>query len=141
MGDDRNSIFRKQSVDRLASPESLNDYLHVTTPTVWAVLAATILLLAGIILWSCFATIESYAAGTARVDNGVMTLFFSDPDAAQHVEAGMTARIGDFQTRISSVGQDSSGQRIATAAVNMPDGLYEAQVGYKQIQMIRMLFN
>ncbi|MCR5093367.1 MAG: hypothetical protein K6B72_05285 [Lachnospiraceae bacterium] len=141
MNDEKKSLFRKASVDRLSSPEQLNDYLHVTTPAVWAVLAATIALLAGIFLWSCFAVIESYAPGSASVDDGVMTLTFSDPAVAENVETGMTVSIGDTKVQITSVGQDADGRKIATAAVNMPDGVYEAKVGYRQTQMIRMLFN
>lgn len=35
-----NPIFRKKSLDRISSPEALDDYLHVTTPAVWMILAA-----------------------------------------------------------------------------------------------------
>ena len=38
-------IFRKKSLDRLSSPEQLNDYLHVTSPGIWIVLGAVIFLL------------------------------------------------------------------------------------------------
>ena len=141
MSDDKQSLFRKSSVDRLSSPEQINDYLHVTTPAVWAALVVTILLLAGIFLWSYFAVIESYALGNAHVDDGIMTLTFDDPAVAENVETGMTALIGDARVQISSIGQDESGRRIAIATVSMPDGDYEARVGYRQTQMIRMLFN
>ena len=45
------SLFRKKSLDRISSPEQLNDYLRVTNPTVWVVLGAVILLLLGVIVW------------------------------------------------------------------------------------------
>ena len=53
-----NSIFREKSLERVSSPEELNDYIRVTTPSVWVVLAATILLLLGMIVWSIFGTVE-----------------------------------------------------------------------------------
>lgn len=34
-------IFRKKSVEKMSSPEQLNDYVKVTNPGVWMVLAAT----------------------------------------------------------------------------------------------------
>ncbi len=46
-----NGFFRKKSIDRISSPEKLDDYIRVTTPGVWIVLAAMILLLAGAIIW------------------------------------------------------------------------------------------
>ena len=52
------NIFRKESLDRISSPEKLNDYIRVTTPSVWLVLLAIVLLLAGVIAWSVFGTVE-----------------------------------------------------------------------------------
>ena len=37
-------LFRKESMERVSSPEILRDYLHVTSPAIWVVLAAVILL-------------------------------------------------------------------------------------------------
>ena len=45
-----NQIFRQKSVERISSPEQLQDYMRVTTPGVWMVLLAVILLLAGVIV-------------------------------------------------------------------------------------------
>ncbi|MBQ9420511.1 MAG: hypothetical protein IJU30_01970 [Lachnospiraceae bacterium] len=61
-----NSIFRKKSLEQISSPEELNDYLHVTGPSVWLVLTAVILLLAGMLIWSSVASFDSFATGTDR---------------------------------------------------------------------------
>ena len=55
------SIFRQKSMDRISSPEQLNDYIRVTTPPVWLVLIAIALLLAGMLAWSVFGTLEARA--------------------------------------------------------------------------------
>ena len=52
------SIFREKSIERVSSPEELNDYIRVTTPSVWLVLAATVILLLGMLAWSIFGTVE-----------------------------------------------------------------------------------
>lgn len=52
------SIFREKSIERVSSPEELNDYIRVTTPSIWLVLAATVLLLLGMLAWSIFGTVE-----------------------------------------------------------------------------------
>ena len=41
----KQSIFREKSIERIESPEKLNDYLRVTSPAVWIVLAAMIQLI------------------------------------------------------------------------------------------------
>ena len=45
-------LFRKSSIDRVSSPEQLNDYIKVTNPGVWLVLAAVIVLLMGACVWT-----------------------------------------------------------------------------------------
>ena len=51
------TLFRKSSMDRLKSPEQLNDYIRVANPGVWLVLGAIILLLVGIVIWGVFGTV------------------------------------------------------------------------------------
>ena len=52
-------LFREKSLEAMDSPESLNDYLRVTSPGVWLVLAAVIALLVGGILWGIFGRIDT----------------------------------------------------------------------------------
>jgi len=59
MAEEKTSIFRKKTVESVQSPEVLDSYLRVTTPGVWIFLAAVVCLLAGVIVWSIFGTIES----------------------------------------------------------------------------------
>ena len=49
-----NGIFRQKSIERVTGPESLNDYIRVTTPSVWVVLIALVVLLMGMLAWSVF---------------------------------------------------------------------------------------
>ena len=49
-----NGIFRQKSIDKVSSPEKLDDYIRVTTPSVWITLAVIAILLVGVILWGTF---------------------------------------------------------------------------------------
>ena len=46
-----NQLFRKASVDRISSPEELNQYIHVIRPGTWLALGAIVLLLVGVVIW------------------------------------------------------------------------------------------
>ena len=50
-------IFREKSLERLSSPDKINDYIKTTTPGIWIVLIAVLLILAGAIVWSVFGRI------------------------------------------------------------------------------------
>ena len=134
-------LYRQKSMDRISSPEQLNDYLRVTSASVWVILAAVILLLAGLLIWSSTATIESYTEGSAQVQNGVMTIRFHDQQFTNKVEKGMPVRAGDTETVISSIGRDANGLVIATADTSLADGYYPVRVSYKQKQVLQLLFN
>ena len=55
-------IFREKSIARVSSPEELNDYIRVTTPSVWLVLIALVVLLVGMLVWSIFGTVKTHRA-------------------------------------------------------------------------------
>lgn len=61
MADNTQTVFRKKTLDRIASPEQLTDYLRVTNPGIWVILVAVILLLAGVFAWSVVGTLETKA--------------------------------------------------------------------------------
>ena len=52
-------IFRKKSLDRISSPEQLNDYIRVANPGIWMILAAVIILLAGVCVWGIFGHLDT----------------------------------------------------------------------------------
>ena len=50
-------IFREKSLERISSPDKINDYIKTTTPGIWIVLIAVLRILAGAIVWSVFGRI------------------------------------------------------------------------------------
>ena len=132
-------IYRKGSLERIQSPEQLNDYLRVTNPSVWLLLTAVILLLAGLLVWGSFTYIDSVATGTAQVTGGSMTVRFDDSALAEAVEVGMPVTIGETDAEILSLGRDEQGL-FALGRADLPDGQYEASVRYRQTQVLKLIF-
>ena len=52
------SIFREESLERVNSPDELKDHIHVTSPSLWFVITAIIILLLGFLAWGIFGTVE-----------------------------------------------------------------------------------
>ncbi len=136
-----NQVFRSKSLSQISSPEQLNDYLHVTSPSVWLVLIAIIMMLVGALIWSSTASLDSFAKGTAQVKDGAMVIAFDDEQIAANVEPGMTVSIGDTKVSISSVGADENGKRFATADTTLADGVYDCNVLFKSTKVLQLLFN
>ena len=61
MENNRQGLFRAKNMERIESPESMNDYLQVTSPGVWLVLSTVIIFLIGVCIWGVFGHIDSTA--------------------------------------------------------------------------------
>ncbi len=68
-------LFREKSLEAVESPESLNDYLRVTSPRIWLILAAIIALLVGAILWGVFGHIRTTAQVAVEVKDGEQLVY------------------------------------------------------------------
>ena len=66
----KQSLFREKSIERIESPEKLNDYLKVTSPGVWLVLITVIVILAGVCIWGVFGRIQATAPAAVVSENG-----------------------------------------------------------------------
>ena len=115
-------IFRQKALDRLSSPDELTDYLKVTNPSVWAVLIAIAVLLAGIFAWACIGTLQTKAEAEVVVQNDVATILVADPYLARE---GMIVTVSGQEHVIDSTAVDKSGKTIGHARVALPDGTYD----------------
>ncbi len=96
------SIFRKSSLDRISSPEKLNDYIRVSSPGVWIILAAMLILVATLFVWAIWGNIPITYTLMGEARDGKVVCYFSPEDAAM-VKPGMEARIGNTSGRVQSV--------------------------------------
>ena len=134
-------LYREKSMDRISSPEQLNDYLKVTKTTVWVVLIAIILLLAGFFVWAALTYIGSNVSGTGEVKGGrTMVISFDDDADAAKVEEGMEVKAGDGSAVITRVETGPDGKSYAVAETTMADGIYNVKVCYKKTRVLEFLF-
>lgn len=134
-------LFREKSLEKISSPEQLDDYLHVITPAVWAVLLGIVIMLAVFFYWCSETAVESYVDGSAVSANGVMSISFNDQKDEKNIREGMNVRVGNLSTQIDSLGKNGDGRILAIAKLDIPDGKYNVKVGYNRVQIISFLFN
>ena len=140
MAEQKEKIFRKESLERISSPEQLTDYLRVTNPGIWIVLASIIILLGGLIAWSMVGNLETVTDSVAVIENGRAKLIVNDRTYSE-ITSGMTIRIDDDEYCISSVDKDEYGRTIAYAEIDKTDGRYEAEIVTESVHPIKFLFN
>ncbi len=153
-------IFRKKSVDRMSSPEQLNDYIKVTNPGVWMALAAIVILLVGVCVWGVFGTLETKLSVVAVSQDGQTVLYVKEDNVAS-VQENMSVYIGDETYKVTSVsaqpvavteeiseyarhtGELSIGEWVYVVQIdgNMPDGVYKAQIVTDSVSPLYFVFN
>lgn len=67
------SAFRKKKMERINSPDQMDDYIRVTTPAVWITLFALVVMLVLILAWCIFGTVELHDADGNPVDVHLIT--------------------------------------------------------------------
>lgn len=79
-------LFREKSMKKVNSPEQLNDYIRVSNPSVWMVLAAIIVLLAGICVWGVFGHLDTRLDTTGVCLDGTVTCYIPEADISDVTE-------------------------------------------------------
>lgn len=130
------AVFRKKTLDRISSPEDLTDYLKVTNPGVWVVLAVVIVLLCGIFVWSCVGTLETKEKASVIVEDHSAIVVLTDSNV---LKEGMPLRVSTEEVTIASVYSDEYGRLVGKAEIALPDGTYEGTLITDQTHPIDFL--
>jgi len=153
-----NQLFRQKSIDRISSPEQLHDYMRVTSPRLWMILFIIIALVAGLIVFSTMATMESTMPVTFNVDQyelsddkGNITTEITvvtaiDPAYLDAISIGQEARLANNRKGVVDfIYQDKDMAYASIAMENpevlLPDGEYPGEIVIEKKTPIDFLLN
>ena len=160
MAENRNKLFREKSIEAIESPESLNDYLKVTSPGVWLLLLAVVLILLGTVVWGIFGRIEKHERVAVISDGVNVTCVVSYDDmegVSEHPsvevngqtyaldvlspEPGVISEETDVYTRLA--GDYDMGTVVYTVKVDgeLAEGTYTGKVVTESLQPMSLLLN
>lgn len=153
-------LFRKSSIERVSSPEQLNDYIKVSNPGVWMILAAIIALLIGVCVWGVFGQLETKITTAGKCENGVFICFVNEDEAAK-IKSGMTLNVDGNELLISEIsskpifvnaemdeyllhlGNFSDGDWLyeITASGTLSEGVYKAEIVTESVSPMSFILN
>lgn len=153
-------LFRKASIDRVSSPEQLNDYIRVSNPGVWMILAAVIVLLIGVCVWGIFGRLDTKIATAGTCGNGIFTCYVTEEKAAK-INSGMTVNVdgnaltvteisakpvavdADMDEYLLYLGGFSEGEWLyeVTANAALSDGTYKAEIVTESVSPMSFILN
>ncbi|MBV7272460.1 hypothetical protein JMF89_07180 [Clostridiaceae bacterium UIB06] len=99
-----NNLFRKSSIERISSPEQLNDYLKVTNISVWCILGALFALLFGVMIWaftgSIPETVKISGVAYSAASNADKVYCYVPLGTSKRLEEGMEVQVSpDYASR------------------------------------------
>ena len=97
-----NSIFRKQSLDRVNSPEQLNDYIKTASPNVWLAVFGVLILVLSFFVWTFFASLDTTVTIDGVAKNNTVTCFTDD---AGQIKINDKVKIGELTGTVLSVSE------------------------------------
>lgn len=153
-------LFRKKSIEKVSSPEELNEYIRVTNPGVWMVLTAIVILLIGVCFWGFMGHLDTTITTVAVVENSEITVYVKEADI-KSVKAGMKVvvdgkeyEITDISAQPVSVGDNFSeytlhlgnlqnGEWVYPIDVSgeVDDGIHSASIVIESISPISFIIN
>lgn len=135
-------LFRQKSLDKVKSPENLDDYIKVSNPGVWLLLISVVILLIGACVWGIFGHVDSVVETSVRIENGNAVCYISDVEISS-VHAGMTVKFDGFEAVITDIGQ-----KVDTAYVcdlktdtDISDGFYAGKIVTKSVSPLSFILN
>lgn len=84
--------------ERPSSPEQLNDYIKVTTPSVWVVLCALVLLLCAALVWSLTTNVQTTVTVWGMATDGNIACFTNN-NTVSRLSLGLNAEIEGQRAR------------------------------------------
>ena len=120
-----NQIFRKKSLDQINSPEQLTEYIKVTNPALWVLLAAVIILLTGVCVWGVLGTLDTKLTVCA-ISDGKQVVCYVNEQSIGSVKSGMLVEIDGNEYTLTAVAQ-------APISIDEEFNAYALHVGNLQV--------
>ncbi len=159
---ENNTIFRKKSIDRVSSPEQLNDYIRVCSPSIWLVISAVIILLVGVCIWGVMGHLDTTITTAAVAEDQALTIYIPEEQlssvlnrtftvegleyeitAASCSDEPIAVRGADFSEYVLHVSGLQVGEWVYAVQFNteLADGIYEAQIVIDCVSPMSFVFN
>lgn len=134
-------IFRQKSLEKIKSPENLDDYIQVANPGVWLLLISVIILLAGAVVWGIFGHIDSAVDATVRAESGLLVCTVAE-ESVSSVQEGMTVSFGEYAAVINEIRREGESYVCSlSSGQSIPDGFYDGRIVIGSIKPLSFILN
>lgn len=134
----KESIFRKKSLERISSPEEIDDYIKVTSLSMWLLIGAVILLLVAVIIWSITGRIETTLEAEGQVSDSQVRVQIPD-DRMDELAVGSEVRAGSKSGQVIKITEQAGGYLVDAFIPELEDGTVKVTLVTESIAPIAFL--
>ena len=157
------TIFRRSSLERVSSPDQLDDYMRVSNPRIWTVLAAVTILLISFLVWGIFGKLPTTVSLKGIVKNQEVVCYVPQ-DLAEDIIAGDLAMVNKKEYEVTYIDSiplsqaevnsqcqsdyissmldlDEWNIKVTIEARGIPDGIVDVVITKDYINPISFLIN
>ena len=128
------SVFRQKSMERITSPEQMNDYIRVSNPSVWMLLAAVIVLLIGVCVWGAFGHLGEVILSVGEAEYAVVS------DAAG-APTRLDERTDPYLLHLTGLSAGDWVHALSAEAPDLKDGVYTVSVIIERVRPLDFVLN
>ena len=153
------SVFRDKAIERISSPDQLKDYVRLTDPGVWFILAAIVVILTGACIFGAVGHIDSVVPGVGISTDSKMVCLVKK-EYGDRFGKNMKAKIDGVEHSVTLrsdtpvtvwettnsyalyVGDMQPGEWVYELDVDgeFPDGTYDVRLVTDEISPLSFLF-
>lgn len=152
-------IFRQKSIEKVSSPESLNDYVKVASPSVWVILVGIIIFLIGVCVWGVMGRLDTKVNIGVTKDASENVCYIGEKDISK-VKVGQKFDVVGKECEIIAIGStpiqgealspvmlhalnltDDDWVYAAKIKGNIEDGEYESYMITESVPPMSFVFN
>lgn len=97
-------LFREKSMEKVTSPEQLNDYIRVTSPGICLTLGAVLVFLVCACIWAAAGTLDITVEAKGLADGKLLYCYLDEEDI-RYVQEGMTVHMETGEGTVKSVSE------------------------------------
>lgn len=121
------NVFRKKSLERISSPEQLNDYIKVSNPTVWLIISAICVLLLAFSIWGIRGNITTTVNSTGTFLDNKIAVCCVNAEDAQKISRAMATGKDELDVTITDK-YDATGFKTSGKVKTMYSQSYKKSV-------------
>lgn len=150
-------LFREKSINRISSPDQLNDYIRVSNPGVWLILLSVIFLLTGVCVWGVFGHLDTKIETVCKVESGKSVCYIRETELSEvkngtpvfiNGEEYEIIGISDFSEKITEnalleIGGFLEDEKLYTVTVDaeLEEGIYKAEIITESVSPMYFVLN